>query len=62
MNKIQLLVTPAEASKALAISPRKLWSMTAGGEIRCVRIGRCVRYDIRDLEAAIERMKTGGDA
>ena len=57
-----LLLTPKETATALAISPRKLWGMTASGEIPHVRLGRCVRYDIRDLEAAIERMKKGGEA
>ena len=55
-----LLLTPQQAAKALAISPRKLWGMTDSGEIPHVRLGRCVRYDIRDLEAAIECMKKGG--
>lgn len=57
-----LLLTPQQAAEALAISPRKLWSMTASGEIPHVRLGRCVRYSIRDLEAEIERRKKGGDA
>ena len=55
-----LLLTPKEAAKALSISARKLWGMTASGEICHVKIGRSVRYDIRDLEAAVERMKKGG--
>jgi len=57
-----LLLTPKQAAEALSISPRKLWSLTASHEISHVKIGRCVRYDIRDLEAAIDRMKKGGDA
>lgn len=57
-----LLLTPKQAAESLSISPRKLWSLTASREIAHVRIGRCVRYDIRDLEAAIERMKQGGES
>ncbi len=38
-----LLLTAPEAAKALALSPRKLWSLTAGGDIPSVRIGRAVR-------------------
>jgi len=53
----QLLLKPAEAAKALAISPRKLWSMTAGGEISHVRNGKAVRYDPADLRAWIDRNK-----
>lgn len=53
----RLLLTAREACQALAISDRKLWSLTAGHEIPCVRIGRAVRYDPRDLEAWIEARK-----
>ena len=60
--KPALLLTPQQAAQALAISPRKLWGMTASGEIPHVRLGRCVRYDIRDLELTIERLKKGGAA
>lgn len=48
-TKLALLLTPGEAAEALAISPRKLWSMTASGEIPHVRLGRCVRYPVDDL-------------
>lgn len=57
-----LLLSAKETAIALAISPRKLWGLTASGEIPHVRLGRCVRYEIRDLEAAIERMKRGGES
>jgi len=56
----RLLLTAAETCRALAIGRNKLWSMTAGGELPCVRIGRAVRYDPRDLAGWIERMKKGG--
>jgi hypothetical protein len=40
-----LLLTPREAARALAISERKLWSMTQPrGPIPCVRFDRSVRY------------------
>ena len=58
-SKTALLLTPQEAAEALAISPRKLWSMTASGEIPSVRIGRSVRIDIRDLIAFIDQQKKG---
>jgi hypothetical protein len=41
------------------ISPRMLWSHTASGGIRCVRIGRRVLYDLDDLRAFVERQKGG---
>ena len=53
-----LLLTVPEAAKALAISPRTLWSLTQSGAIPCVRIGRSVRYDPADLKAWIESRKT----
>jgi excisionase family DNA binding protein len=52
-----LLVTPAEAARALRISPRTLWGLTDRGEVPCVRIGRAVRYDPRDLVAYVERRR-----
>lgn len=58
----RLLMTPLEASKALAISPRKLWSLTASGEIPCVRLGRSVRYSVDDLRNWINVQKKGGAA
>jgi hypothetical protein len=54
-----LLLKPKEAAKALAVSPRKLWSLTACGAIRCVRIDRAVRYDPTDLRVYVESLKGG---
>ena len=54
----KLLYSAKEASLALGISERKLWSLTQSGAIRCVRIDRCVRYDPSDLRAAIDTAKT----
>ncbi len=51
------LVRVAEAAKFLGISERKLWELTSLGEIRRVRIGRAVRYDLVDLGAWIEQKK-----
>ena len=53
----QLLIIPREAAHALSISPRTLWQLTNEGTIPCVRIGRSVRYDLRDLQAWIDRLK-----
>ena len=39
-----LLLKPEDAAKALAISPRKLWAMTASGEIPHLRLGGSIRY------------------
>ena len=55
-----LLLTPQQAAETLAISPRKLWGMTASGEIPHIRLGRCVRYPIDDLQRWIDERKKGG--
>ena len=52
-----LLLTPGDAAKALSIGTRTLWGLTKRGEIPCVRIGRAVRYDPRDLAAWISKKK-----
>jgi excisionase family DNA binding protein len=52
-----LLLKPAEAARALGISPRNLWGLTAAGEIQCVRIGRLVRYAMVDLQTYIDRKR-----
>jgi excisionase family DNA binding protein len=55
-----LLLTSREAARFLHISGRKLWQLTADGAVPCVRLGRAVRYDRRDLIALIDTMKRGG--
>ena len=52
-----LLVTPREAAQALSICERTLYALTQRGQLPTVRIGRAVRYDVRDLRAWIERAK-----
>lgn len=54
-----MLVKPGVAAESLAISPRKLLSLTSSEAIRCVRIGRAVRYDVADLRAYVESLKVG---
>ncbi len=53
------LLTAKEAAGVLSISPRLLWSLTASGEIPCVRIRRAVRYDSDDLDKWIQEHKYG---
>ncbi len=57
---IPQLLRSTEAAAYLSISPRTLWTLTKRGDIPCVRIGRSVRYDRRDLEAWIQRAKESG--
>lgn len=53
------LLTAREAAAWLHVSDRTLWSLTQAGTVRCVRLGRSVRYDLADLRAAAEAAKTG---
>jgi len=57
-----LLMTVKSAAESMAISQRKLWSLTKSGEIPHVRIGRSVRYAVDDLVEWISRQRTGGQA
>ena len=53
----KLLLKPKETAAMLSLSERKLWSLTNGRQIPCVRIGKAVRYDVNDLRAWIEQQK-----
>jgi len=53
----KLLLTASEAAQALAISERSLWTLTKGGRVRCVRLGRAVRYAPADLADFIDRAR-----
>jgi excisionase family DNA binding protein len=60
---VKLLLTIQEAAEALGISQRKLWGMTDSREIPHVRLGRCLRYPVRELEQWInEHMEGSCDA
>ena len=51
------LVRPAEAARLLSIGKRKLWELTNCHAIPFLRIGRSLRYDVRDLEQWIDAQK-----
>lgn len=59
-NQHALLVDAKVAAEMLSVSPRKLWGMTASGEIPHVRLGRCVRYPVEDLRRWVEEQTKGG--
>ena len=51
-----LALRPREAAKALGISERMLWSLTAPrGTIQSVRVGSCVLYPVNALQAWLDR-------
>lgn len=53
----RLLLTGRDAARALSVCEKTLWTLTQRGEIPCIKIGRAVRYDPRDLDAWIQRAK-----
>lgn len=56
------LLTTKQAAAFLSISTRKLWELTNGRDIPCIRIGRAMRYAPDDLHAYISRQRQGGAA
>ena len=53
-----MLLKPRDAAKALSISPRKLWALTASQQIEVVRIDRSVRYSLESLNRFVESRKS----
>ena len=45
-----ILVDAREAARRLAISPRTLWQLTKDRVVPFMRIGKCVRYRVADLD------------
>jgi excisionase family DNA binding protein len=58
----RLLLSVPETAEALGISERSLFSLSASGEIRCVRIGRRVLYSVEELQRFIQQHEKGGEA
>jgi hypothetical protein len=54
-NSRQLLLTSREAAQSLRISERHLWTLTARGDIQCIRMNASKRYPISELERYIAR-------
>ena len=52
-----LLLTERQVAKALGLSPRTVWGLADRGELPVVWIGRAKRFDRRDIEAMIDRLK-----
>jgi excisionase family DNA binding protein len=48
------LLTLLEAAARLRVSRRTLWTLTRRDGLRALRIGRAIRYDVRDLIAWID--------
>ncbi len=50
-----LLLSPRQASRALAISERTLFTLTKSGVVPHIRIGKLVRYSVDALREYIEQ-------
>jgi hypothetical protein len=56
---VKLYLTPREASRALGICERTLWTLTQCGSIPCVRFKRAVRYSV-DALRELGKVQNGG--
>jgi predicted DNA-binding transcriptional regulator AlpA len=55
----QLALSPRDAAQALSMSEKGLWNLTKPrGPIPAAKIGRLVRYDVKDLQAFLDAQKT----
>jgi len=54
-----LLVDTPTAAKMFDLSPRTIWALQASGELKATRIGRAVRFSIRELERFIAARQGG---
>lgn len=53
-GNVRLLLTPREAAETLSVCEKSLWSLTAPrGPLKCVRLGRSVRYSLDALREFI---------
>lgn len=59
---IRPLLTSRDAADVLGISERTLWTLTASGDLPCVRVRRAKRFTAQDLASYIERNKSDFNA
>lgn len=58
----QLALSPRDAAQAMSMSEKGLWNLTKPrGPIPAAKIGRLVRYDVKDLQAFLDAQKTAAD-
>lgn len=53
----QILLTESEAADRLRLSTRTLRSARRDGVLRCILIGRAVRYTVADLESFVDQLR-----
>lgn len=55
---VVLLLSVAEAARALSLGRSKTYELIASGELEVVHIGRCSRVPVDAVEAYVERLRT----
>ena len=50
----RLLLNSKEAAASMGISTKTLWTLTVGGKIPCIRLGKLVRYSPAALQDWID--------
>jgi excisionase family DNA binding protein len=53
----RLLVDIGEAAKRLSVSKRTIASLVFSGQLASVKLGRCRRIAVSELEAYVERLR-----
>jgi excisionase family DNA binding protein len=56
-----VLLTEGEAAELLRVSTRTLRSARQAGRLPCVRIGKCVRYTVADVESFVQSNRQAND-
>jgi len=57
---VQPLLSTEQTSKILGVTIRTLFTITQRGDLPCIKVGRSVRYDTRDLESYLKQNKSQG--
>lgn len=60
--KYTLLWTLDETAEQLSVHPKTVSRLIDKGEIAVVRIGRCIRIEVRSVAAYIDRQRTYNDS
>lgn len=51
-----LLVDVREVARMLGVSSRTVWTLTSDGVIPSVRVGRCRRYQLAEVERYVQSL------
>ena len=58
----QLALSPRDAARALSMSEKGLWNLTKPrGPIPAAKIGRLVRYDVKNYKRSLTAQKMAAD-